>query len=161
MKIDICRGDDLQTFYPSEEETDRTCWTNQTHSGELNCARRGTFHELNSLSLVPLTKSLTLGLDLRLKILIKDIFQLRFRWTLGSHTCVFPSNSNYCNRSDLCAFVGGFQMKVLIKVMFARHSSDNCLQVHFIRAETVPNAMSIIFPLYHRLTMAYVLRFDR
>ena len=38
-------------------------------------------------------------------------------------------------------------MKVLIKVMFARHSSDNSLQVHFIRAETVPNAMSIIFPL--------------
>ena len=29
MKIDVCRGDDLQTFYPPEEETDRTCWTIQ------------------------------------------------------------------------------------------------------------------------------------
>ena len=83
MKIDICRGDDLQTFYPPEEETDRTCWTNQTHSGELNCPRRGTFHELNSLSLVRLMKSSTLGLDLRLKILIKDIFQLRFPVNFG------------------------------------------------------------------------------
>ena len=38
-------------------------WTIQTHSDELNWARRQTFHELNSLSLVPLMKSSTFGLD--------------------------------------------------------------------------------------------------
>ena len=38
-------------------------WTIQTHSDELNWARRQTFHELNSLSLVRLMKSSTFGLD--------------------------------------------------------------------------------------------------
>ena len=38
-------------------------WTTQTHSDELNWARRQTFHELNSLSLVRLMKSSTFGLD--------------------------------------------------------------------------------------------------
>jgi len=33
------------------EQTDKTCWTIQTHSDELNWARRRTFHELNSLRL--------------------------------------------------------------------------------------------------------------
>ena len=42
----------LQTFYPTEA-TDRTCWTIQTHSDELHCARRRTFHELNSLRALP------------------------------------------------------------------------------------------------------------
>ena len=32
------------------KQTERTCWTIQTHSDELNWARCGTFHELNSLS---------------------------------------------------------------------------------------------------------------
>ena len=42
---------------------DRTCWMiHQTHSNERNWARRRTFHELNSLSLVRLIKSLTFGL---------------------------------------------------------------------------------------------------
>ena len=35
---------------------ERACWTIQTHSDELNWARRQTFHELNSLSLVHLIK---------------------------------------------------------------------------------------------------------
>ena len=35
-------------FYPTEA-TDRTCWTIQTHSEDLHCARRRAFHELNSL----------------------------------------------------------------------------------------------------------------
>ena len=39
----------------------RTCWTIQTHSYGLNWARRPTFQELNSLSLVRLLKSSTLG----------------------------------------------------------------------------------------------------
>ena len=29
------------------KQTDRTCWTIQTHSDELNWARRRTFHELS------------------------------------------------------------------------------------------------------------------
>ena len=38
------------------KQTDRTCWTIETHSDELNWGRRQTFHELNSLSLVHLMK---------------------------------------------------------------------------------------------------------
>ena len=44
------------------KQKDRTCWTIQTHSDGRNWARRRHFHELNSLSLVCLIKSLTLGL---------------------------------------------------------------------------------------------------
>ena len=47
------------------KQTDRTCWTIETHSDELTWARRGTFHELNSLSLVRLMKSSTFGQGLR------------------------------------------------------------------------------------------------
>ena len=56
-------------IYPADSAThllnnrgqkDRTCWTSiQTHSDELNWARRWTFHERNSLSLVRLMKSST------------------------------------------------------------------------------------------------------
>ena len=46
------------------KQTDRTCWTIQTHSDKLNWARRQTFHELNSLNVVPLMKSSTFGLSL-------------------------------------------------------------------------------------------------
>ena len=45
--------------------TDRTCWTIQTHSDEFNRARRKTFHEFNSLSLVRFMKGSTFGLGLR------------------------------------------------------------------------------------------------
>ena len=58
MKIDACPGDNLQT--------DRTCWTIQTHSDELNWARRRSFHELNLLSLLRLMKSLMFGPGLSL-----------------------------------------------------------------------------------------------
>ena len=51
------------TFVPGKQ-TDRTCWTIQTHSDELKWARRRTFQELSSLTLVPLMKSSTLGLGL-------------------------------------------------------------------------------------------------
>ena len=46
------------------KQMDRMCWTIQIHSDELNWARRRTFHELNSLSLVFLMKSSTFGLCL-------------------------------------------------------------------------------------------------
>ena len=49
------------TFVP---ETDRTCWTIQTHWDQLYRARRRTFHELNSLSFLRLMKSSTFGLVL-------------------------------------------------------------------------------------------------
>ena len=49
------------TFVP---ETDRTCWTIQTHSDQLYWARRRTFHELNSLSFLRPMKSSTFGLVL-------------------------------------------------------------------------------------------------
>ena len=55
VKIDI-PGDGLLL-----KQTERTCWTIQTHSEELNRARRQTFHELN---LVRLMKSSTFGLGL-------------------------------------------------------------------------------------------------
>ena len=44
-------------------QTDRKCWTIQTHSDELNWAKRRTCHERNSLSLVRIMKSLTFGLS--------------------------------------------------------------------------------------------------
>ena len=47
------------------EQSDRTCWTIQTHSEELNWASRRTFHEINLLRLVRLTKSSTFGLGLK------------------------------------------------------------------------------------------------
>ena len=47
------------------KQTDRTCWTIQTHSDELNWASSRTFHELHSQSLVRLMKSSTFGLGLR------------------------------------------------------------------------------------------------
>ena len=31
MKINVCPGDDLQMFYPSPKQTDRTCW--MIHAG--------------------------------------------------------------------------------------------------------------------------------
>ena len=54
------------SFCPSEAETDRTCWTIQTHSwDEINWAISRNFHEIDSLSLVRLMKSSTFGLGLR------------------------------------------------------------------------------------------------
>ena len=47
MKIDVSHA---------EKQTDRTSWTIQTPSDELYRARRRTFHEVNSLSLVLLIK---------------------------------------------------------------------------------------------------------
>ena len=43
-------------------ETNRMCWTIQTHWDELDWARRRTSRELNSLSLVPIKKCSTFGL---------------------------------------------------------------------------------------------------
>ena len=45
-----------ELLYPPEADEDRTCWTTQTHSDERNSARRQTFHERNSISLVRLMK---------------------------------------------------------------------------------------------------------
>jgi len=59
------------------KQTDTTCWTIQIHSDKLNWARRRTFHELNSLSLFRLSKSLKFGLGLTKKNLILDIFTLQ------------------------------------------------------------------------------------
>ena len=52
MKSNVCPEDDVQTFCPSEAD-------------KLNWSRRRTFHVLNSLSLVRLTKSSTFSLVLR------------------------------------------------------------------------------------------------
>ena len=85
VKVDGCPGDDLHSFYPSKQ-TDTTWWTTQIHSNKLNWTRRGTFHELNSLSLFRLMKSLTFGLGLTKKNLILRIFilqnfiSLSFKW---------------------------------------------------------------------------------
>lgn len=59
MKIAVCPGEDLQTKLL--KQTDRICCKIQTLSDELNWARRRTFHELNSLSLVRLIKSSMFG----------------------------------------------------------------------------------------------------
>ena len=50
MKVDLCPGEyHFRRSFIRLKQTDRTCWTIQTHSDELNWARRGTFHKLNSL----------------------------------------------------------------------------------------------------------------
>ena len=51
------------THTHTHTQTDRTGW--KTHSDELNKARRRTFDEANSLSLVRFLKSSTCGLGLR------------------------------------------------------------------------------------------------
>ena len=70
MKIDVCP----ETIFKRSirlKQTNRTCWTIQTHSDELNWARRRTFHELNTLSLIRLMKSSTFGLGLWLLLIYK------------------------------------------------------------------------------------------
>ena len=46
------------------KQTDRTRWTIQAHTDELNWERRRNFHDLNSLSLIRLMKCSTFGLGL-------------------------------------------------------------------------------------------------
>ena len=58
-------GDDLQTFYPSEEDGE-----NVLDAPNSYWARRQTFHEINSLSLVRLMKSSTFGLGLTIHVII-------------------------------------------------------------------------------------------
>ena len=58
------------------EQTDRTCWTIQTHSDELNWARRRTFHEVNSISLVRLMKISTFGLGLSVSFILWKVRRL-------------------------------------------------------------------------------------
>ena len=53
------------------KQTNRTCWTIQTHSEELNRARRRTFHEPKSGSLVRLEKRSAFGLGLSYFLLLK------------------------------------------------------------------------------------------
>ena len=58
------------------KQTDRTCWMIQTHSEELNWAGSRNFHELNSPSLVRLTKSSTFGPGLTVHV---NIFKASLR----------------------------------------------------------------------------------
>ena len=51
MKIDVCPAETILGRSIPLKQTDRTSWTIQSHSDELNWARRPTFHELNSLCL--------------------------------------------------------------------------------------------------------------
>ena len=67
------------------EQTDRTCWTIQTHSDELNWARRRTFHEVNSISLVRLMKISTFGLGLSVWFIlwkVRRLFSLGITWKI-------------------------------------------------------------------------------
>ena len=59
------------------KKTDRTCRTIQTHSDELNRARRRNFRELNSLSLARLTKSSTFGVGLKALMVTVLLFFLK------------------------------------------------------------------------------------
>ena len=60
----VCPGENFRRSIRLEQ-SDRRCWTIQTHSKELNWASRRTFHEINSLRLVRLMKSSTFGLGLK------------------------------------------------------------------------------------------------
>ena len=48
MKIDVSHAETILQCSIRPKQTDRTSWTIQTHSDELNRARRRTFHEVNS-----------------------------------------------------------------------------------------------------------------
>ena len=64
VKIDVCPGDDLQAFYPSEADAECVGRSKLIQTNLINWSRRWTFHELNALSSVRLMKSSTFGLGL-------------------------------------------------------------------------------------------------
>ena len=68
----------------------------QTHSDEVNLGRRRTFHELSSLNLARLMKSLTFGLGLRL--LKEDPNETLFKIFLAFFYSFFPFLSFYKKR---------------------------------------------------------------
>ena len=83
IKTPLFTGDVFQC------NADRTCWMIQTHSAdEVNLGRRRTFHELNSLYLTRLMKSLTFELGLRL--LKEDPDETLFKIFLASFNSFFP-----------------------------------------------------------------------
>ena len=65
MKVNIGPQEDLQTFNPSEADGQNVLLVDPTHSDEVNRARRRTFHEFNSLTLIRLMKSSTFDRSLR------------------------------------------------------------------------------------------------
>ena len=64
VKIDVCPGDDVQAFYPSEADAECVGRSKLIQTNLINRSRGRTFHELNALSLVRLMKSSTFGLGL-------------------------------------------------------------------------------------------------
>ena len=52
MKINVCPGDDLQTFYPSLKQTDRTCWMIHAPGGGGGGSPQTNSEELNAMRLV-------------------------------------------------------------------------------------------------------------
>ena len=48
MRIDVSHAETILRRSIRPKQTARTSWTIQTHSDELNRARRRTFHEVNS-----------------------------------------------------------------------------------------------------------------
>ena len=84
------------------KQTDRTCWTIQTHSDELNRARRQTFHELNSISLVYLIKiSPTVKEAWNARILTATALQKKKKTRMHCF-CVQPIITMYCLIKSKC-----------------------------------------------------------
>ena len=87
------------------EQTDRTCWTIQTHSDELNWARRRTFHEVNSISLVRLMKISTFGLGLSVWFIlwkVRRLFSLGITWNILNAIFRKRNETQTCQKQRLC-----------------------------------------------------------
>ena len=87
------------------EQTDRTCWTIQTHSDELNWARRRTFHEVNSISLVRLMKMSTFGLGLTVWFIlwkVRSLFSLGITWNILNAIFRKRNEAQTCQKQRLC-----------------------------------------------------------
>ena len=75
MKINVCPGDDRQTFYPSLKQTDRTCWMIHAGGGEGGGggSPQTNSEELNAMQLFDCGWKLPIRTKISKKILISEL----------------------------------------------------------------------------------------
>ena len=87
------------------KQTNRTCWTIQTHLDELNWARRRTFLEVNSIILVHLKKSSTFGLGLGVWFILRKVrswFSLGLTGNIINAIFSKKNETQTCQKQRLC-----------------------------------------------------------
>ena len=118
---------------------DRTYWMIQTHSDEVNLGRRRTFHELNSLNLARLMKSLTFGLGLRL--LKEDPNETLFKIFLAFFYSFFPFLPFYKKRKKSIILSRSYKFLVQIAANHCHEMQPQC--VHKIILEEMLPLLTI------------------